>query len=402
VVSFPITVEISAAAIRANVRAIRRRLAVGTPVCAAVKAGAYGHSIEHVLPILTRAGIERVAVANLPEAIQVRKLGWTRPVLCLGSVLASDTEEDRVERARTLVEMGFHCTITTLEEARLLSAEAVRMHRPARVEVKIDTGMGRLGVRPEAAEELIAAVAALPAVSLDGVYTHFATADDDDLAFAHEQLDRFHALKNAIQKRGIRVGLYHAANSAAVFRLPETHLGMVRPGLAVYGCWGGPEAQRPPDLVPALRVVGRLTVVRGLPAGHPVGYGCTFHTSRPSIIGVVPIGYADGYRRALSNDTVMTLEPVRDQPRRFVPVVGRVSMDQTTVDLTDAGDVREGDPITIIDSDPTAPNSVEGTARKLRTIPYEITCLLGPRAPRVLVRSEMAEPQLEIRSGVVA
>jgi len=177
----------------------------------------------------------------------------------------------------------------------------------------------------------------------------------------------------------------HAANSAAIFRLPASHLDRVRPGLALYGYWAGPMHERPSDLRPAMRVVSRLIAVRRLPAGHGVGYGRTFVTRRPSTIGVVPIGYADGYRRLLGNDAVMTLDAVRDRPRRTVPVVGRISMDQTTVDLTDAGDVRIGDPIVVIDDDPAATNGVENLAGKLNTIPYEVTCLIGPRVPRVLV-----------------
>lgn len=381
----PITAEVAGDAIRANIRAIRRRLPAGTPVCAAVKANAYGHGIEQVLPVLAGVGVERVAVANLQEAIQVRELGWNRPVLCFGGVLAIGNERERLQKARTVLEMGFHCTLTTMEEARLLSAEAVRTGRTAHVEVKIDSGMGRSGVGPKEAEELIVTVAALPGVTLEGAYTHFATADECDLSFTRQQISNFRALQSALRARGVPVRTYHAANSAAIFRHPEAHLGIARPGLAVYGYWGGPDEERPVDLTPALRVVGRLMAVRRLPAGHAVGYGCTFRTWRESAIGLVPIGYADGYRRLLSNEAVMILEAARGQPRRTVPVVGRVSMDQTTVDVTDAGDVRVGDRIVIIDNDPAAPNSVETLARKLDTIPYEITCLLGQRVRRVLV-----------------
>jgi alanine racemase len=385
VLSFPITAEVRADAIRANICAIRRRLPSGMPICAAVKASAYGHGIEHVLPVLAGVGVERIAVANLPEALQARELGWNKPILCLGSVLAAESERERIERARAVLASGLNCTVTTQEEARLLSAEAIRSGHPAHVEVKVDTGMGRTGVRVGEAQELIASVAALPGIILEGVYTHFATADESDPAFTRTQIERFTALQNALRRKEVPVQTYHSANSAAVFRHPEAHLDMVRPGLAVYGYWGGPEGERPDDLVPAMRVVGRLMVVRRLPANHAVGYGCTFRTTRESLIGVVPLGYADGYRRSLSNQAVMTLEAVRGQPRRTVPVVGRISMDQTTVDLTDAGDVRAGDRIVIIDDDPAAPNSVEALAGKLGTIPYEITCLLGQRVRRVLI-----------------
>jgi len=384
VLDFPVIAEIQAEALRANVRAIRRRLPPGQPVCAAVKANAYGHGVELVLPILADEGVEQIAVANLPEAIQSRELGWNRPVLCLGALLAAETHCERTNRARAVLAMGFSCTLTTFAEAQMLSAEAVRAGQIARVQIKVDTGMGRSGVRIDNAEELISAIGDLPRTCIDGVYTHFATADEQETALAREQIGRFLDLRDRLRRRGVAVRAYHAANSAAVFRLPEAHLDLARPGLAVYGYWGGPDGERPADLVPAMRVVARLTAVRHLPPGHAVGYGCTYHTSRESVIGVVPIGYADGYRRTLSNAAMMTLMATRGQPRRNVPVIGRVSMDQTTVDLTDAGDVQVGDAIVIIDNDPAAVNSVEAMARRLDTIPYEITCLLGQRVRRIL------------------
>jgi len=188
-----------------------------------------------------------------------------------------------------------------------------------------------------------------------------------------------------LRERGIAVGAFHAANSAACFRLPEAvrNLDFVRPGICLYGYWDGPAGERPADLTPIMRVTSRIAAVRRLPAGHSVGYGRTFRTQRPSIIGVVPVGYADGYRRLLSNEAKMTLPAVRGEPARIVPVVGRISMDQTTVDLTDAGDVRVGDPVVIIDNDPAVPNSVESIARKLGTITYEVTCLIGRRVRRL-------------------
>jgi alanine racemase len=218
------------------------------------------------------------------------------------------------------------------------------------------------------------------------VYTHLATADEADLDFARRQLDTFLATRDRLARAGIAVGAFHVANSAAIFRLPDAHLDRVRPGLAMYGYWCGPAEQRPADLRPCMRVVSNLVAVRKLPAGHGVGYGRTFITPRASVIGLVPIGYADGYRRALSNRAAMTLEAVRGRGQVTVPVVGRVSMDQTTLDLTDAGDVRVGDPVIVIDDAPAAPNSVEALARSLDTIPYEVTCLIGERVARVGVR----------------
>jgi alanine racemase len=217
---------------------------------------------------------------------------------------------------------------------------------------------------------------------VEAVYTHFATSDEADLTYANQQLASF---RDAVG--GIDVLMRHAANTAAIFRLPESHFDMVRPGVGVYGYWPDPIVPPPVPLRPSLKLVGRLVAVKRVPEGQAVGYGCTFVTQRPSVLGLVPIGYEDGYLRSLSNRAVMTLRAGSDR-RAMVPVVGRVSMDQTVVDVTDVADVREGEPMVIIDDDPDAPNSVAALARLMNTIPYEVTCNLGRRVHRVAVDTD--------------
>lgn len=376
--------EISEAALRGNIQAIRGRVG-DVPLCPAVKADAYGHDVAIVLGVLRAENVEQVAVANLDEALRVRSLGWHGDVLVLGAPLAVEADRERRERCRAAVAADFHVTIASVDEARSLAAEAARLHRPARVQVKIDSGMGRMGIRCESALETIAEICRTQGVRVEGVYTHFATADEPDPGFAGEQLAAFGELRQRIRAAGLPVRRFHTANSAACFRVPEACRGfdLVRPGICLYGYWDGPSAERPPDLTPAMRVVSRIAAARPMPAGQTVGYGRTFTTARPSVIGVVPIGYADGYRRTLGNNAVMMLPAARGQGNRTVPVVGRISMDQTTVDLTDAGDVRPGDSVVVIDSIPVAANSVEAIARALGTITYEITCLIGRRVRRV-------------------
>jgi alanine racemase len=253
------------------------------------------------------------------------------------------------------------------------------------VEIQVDSGMGRTGLLLDEAEELVATIASHPQLIVEGVYTHFSTADEPDLAFARRQLTLFTGLVDRLKARALPIRGYHAANSAAIFRLPGAHFDRVRPGLAIYGYWGGPDNERPDSLIPSMRVVSRLACIRSMPKDHPIGYGRTFITGRPSRIGIVPLGYADGYRRLFSGDAWMTLPPTRGRDRTIVPVVGRVSMDLVTVDLTDAGDVREGDPVIIVDDHPESPNSVESLARRIDTIPYEITTLIGPRVRRIAI-----------------
>lgn len=381
----PATAYVSAAAIQGNVEAVRRRIPPGTPICVAVKANAYGHGLSQVLPALVRAGIERLAVANLDEAAELRALGWTGPILCLGPILASRSESERIENAAEAVAAHIAVTITSPEEARLLATAAKRQHRMGHVEIQVDTGMGRCGVRCDKAPDIIAQTALVPGILIDGVYMHFATADEDDLRFARSQLQEFKQLIARMRQANLAVGSFHAANSAAVFRLPESHLDLVRPGLCIYGYWGGPASERPPDLRPILRLVVRLTEIRRLPAGASVGYGCTWRAKRESVIGTVSLGYADGYRRVLGNRAIVTLETARKQPCEPIAVVGRVSMDQINLDLTDAGPVAVGDRVVIIDDDPSSFNSVESLATMTESIPYEITTLIGRRVRRVSV-----------------
>lgn len=374
--------RINLEAVRDNIETIRRRLSPGTPICAAVKADAYGHGVSSVLPALQAARVERLAVANLNEALQLRTFGWTRPIMCFEPILAVANLTERRDRAYESVAADISVTIASSMELNALAEAAGRLHRRARAEIKIDSGMGRMGLLPEQAEPLIAEAAAHRQVVIDGVYTHFATADEPRDDFTHTQLERFLSLCRRLREQKVAVHSIHAANSAAIFRMPATHLDRVRPGLAVYGYWAGPEEDRP-ELRPAMRVVARLTAIRRIPAGHTIGYGCTFKTRRDSVIGVVPCGYADGYARLHGNDALMILAEGKGRSHKTpVPVVGRISMDQLSVDLTDAGPVAVGDEIIIIDDDPQAPNCVEKIAARLNTIPYEITTLIGSRVQR--------------------
>jgi alanine racemase len=379
----PPTAWISTSAICRNVGALRGCLPAGTPLCVAVKADAYGHGLEQVLPALRQAGVERLAVASLEEACDLRARGWAKPLLSLGPVLAVNTDRQRAERAAEAVAGNIACTVTTTDEARILAQAARRQHRIARVEIQVDTGMGRCGALWDKALDLVSAVASIEAICIDGVYMHFATSDEADLSFARLQLDRFIALRRQIIDLRLPVRAFHAANSAAIFRLPDSHFDLARPGLSIYGYWGGPEKERPPDLRPAMRVTARLTEVRLLASGSTVGYGCTWTAKRDSLIGTVSLGYADGYRRLLGGRAVVTLPEAASRPSVTIPVVGRVSMDQINLDLTDVPNLGVGDEVVAIDDNPSLPNSIESLARLAGTIPYEITTLIGPRVKRL-------------------
>lgn len=377
--------EIHHAALRHNLRLVRDAIGPDLRICPVIKANAYGHGVEHMLPVLRTERIRDVAVATIEEAIELRDLKWAGTVLIFGRpVLAASPHESKA-LAEEAVRRDLTCTIVDRAEAATLAAAARRVNRPATVHVKVDSGMGRAGLTPPHAVALLDALRSEPSVRVTGVYTHFAASEDPDLAFAETQLAAF---RDAIVSPGAAMAgdrpTRHAANTAAIFRLPASHFDMVRPGVGFYGYWPDPNLPSPVPLRPCLRLVAPLKAIRRVPKGRPVGYNCTFVTPRDSVLGLVPIGYADGYLRSLSNRAVMTLITAAGR-RVAVPVVGRVSMDQTVVDLTDAGEVREADRVVVIDDDPDAPNSVSALARLMNTIPYEVTCGLGRRVRRVAV-----------------
>ncbi len=363
--------DISVGAIQHNIGLIRNLLAEGVGLCPVVKADAYGHGIGAVLGVLGSAA-DMLAVATGNEAMTLRELGWRRPVLVFATAAAN--ADDIAE----LVVHDITLTVTNPDESALLTAAAGKARRPAEVHVKIDTGMTRSGVPASQAGQLITAIKESEQVKLTGIYTHFACADEADKSSAAEQFRRF---MEVVDECGGRSGLIlHAANSAATIDLPETHLDMVRTGLALYGCQPSDNMKNVLPLKPALRLIGPIMQIKDVSAGQATGYGATYTFAKDARIALVPIGYADGYPRCLSNIASMRLGGID------CPVRGRVSMDQTVIEITGVPDAAVGDEVEIISADPAAPNSAENLARQAGTIPYEILARLGgARIKRVVV-----------------
>jgi alanine racemase len=276
-------------------------------------------------------------------------------------------------------------TVVSPDEVAVLAEAAQRVGGIAEVHVKVDSGMGRSGMPAESAPSLVQLIRGQKRIRLTGLYTHFATADAADKTYARGQIKRFLAAADACGRNGSAVsspsnGLtLHMANSAGLIDLPQSHLDMVRPGLSIYGYQPSNEMHNKLPLQPALRLWGRLMQVKELPPGAGCGYGLTYTLDRPGRLGLVPVGYADGYFRCLSNKATMRIRG------KDVPVRGRVSMDQTIIDLGEVPEAQTGDVVEIISNDPAAPHSVENLARLAGTIPYEITVRLGKRVKRVLV-----------------
>ncbi|MCD6365181.1 MAG: alanine racemase [Planctomycetes bacterium] len=365
--------EISASAVRSNLRSLRSLLAGGVKLCPVVKANCYGHGIDLLLETIARNS-DFLAVATAQEALHLRQVGYRGELLMFFSPWVGD-ESDSV--LAELLHCGITLTIVRGQEIDAVARVARAAGATASVHLMVDTGMARSGAPAHLAPALAQQIRGQSNLKLTGMYTHFACADEADESSVSAQLDSF---TRVVDASGGRKGLLlHAANSSATVSLPRTHLDMVRPGIAVYGHLGSDAPAPHLSLRPALRLTGRLMQVKDVPAGSSCGYGLTYTFERPSRVGLVPIGYADGYPKALSNIATMRIAG------RDAPVRGRVSMDQTIIDLTGIEGVAVGDEVEIISADTDAPHSVENLARAAGMIPYEILCGLGERIHRRLV-----------------
>jgi len=374
-----VTAEILAEHLIHNVKALRSCCAAGASLCAPLKANAYGHGLEVVAPVLQRAGVDCAAVANLDEAIALRGAGWARPVLVLGAVLSHQRESERRDRLAAVLDHDLTLTLTDESGLPETKAAADAAGRTVAVHVKLDTGMGRLGACPQVAMRTVHALREYPSVRLTGVYSHFGSADLADRELADHQLATFREFLDLAAPTLPAGVTRHLANTAATIERADAHFDMVRPGIGLYGYVPAERMAARLDLWPCMRVTSRVTLVKELPPDHCVGYACTFKTKRPTRLGLVPIGYHDGYLRALSNRAVV------GTTTGDAPVIGRVSMDHLAIDLTDLPAINAGDPVILVDERPDRPNSVPSLARMLGTIPYEVTCLIGPRVRRTVI-----------------
>jgi alanine racemase len=343
-------VEVDLDALRHNVAAIRQRIGK-SKLMAVVKADAYGHGLAQVAGALMQCGVDTFAVANLTEALVIRQVGgpgW--PILLFGSALPFEIEK--------MVEQNITPTISTLDEARAFSA----IGKPVSVHIEIDTGMGRVGFWHTEAGKAIEQIAALPHLSIAALYTHFPSADEN-LAETRRELDLF------LQVPG--PGLRHAANSAAVLTLPESHLDIVRPGLALYGI--------APGLQPVLSFKARVAFVKTVEAGRTISYGQTFVAPRPMKVATIAAGYADGFARHLSNGAQVLIGG------RRCPVIGRVTMDQIMVDVTRLDRVACGDEVVFIGQQDGGQITATEVATWAGTIPWEVLCGITKtaRVPRL-------------------
>jgi alanine racemase len=365
-----ITVEIDLNAAASNMRTVKKAVG-GLPVIAVVKAEAYGHGAVELSRVFERAGASALAVALVSEAREIREAGVEIPLLVLF---------DRTE-VPAYFDLGLTPVIHDPETAEEFSREATRRNRGIDVHLKVDTGMGRMGLLEE---KEIARIAELPNVNVSGLLSHFSEADLTDIEYTQKQLGRFNEIRESLSERGLRP-LCHIANSAAVISYVEAHLDAVRPGLILYGCTPFEDDRGGIALEPVMKAGARILALRRLKAGTSISYGRTFVTKRETLAAVLAVGYADGYPRSLSNRSHVLING------RRAPVLGRVCMDLVVADATEAartGEVKEQDDAVLLGAAGEENITAWEIARNASTIPYEVLLWLGMNSRRVYTGPE--------------
>ncbi|HBG27811.1 MAG: alanine racemase [Planctomycetes bacterium GWF2_41_51] len=377
-----IIAQINLSAIRYNCREIRKRIPSGCKICVAVKCNAYGHGMDVVMPAFKDFGIDMVAVATISEAMHLKQIGWKKAILLLGSEFSMYHGKLKTEIAQWLIENDIRIMLMTANDMKSLVGVAKSLQKQAKVHLKFDSGMSRMGLDKSKLLTIAIKANKQPNICIEGLCTHLATADESDNIYCKHQIKQFKNLYEELNCHNIKISLIHIANSAAIMNGVNCHYNLVRPGLAIYG-YNPNKEQTLSILKPCMRIISFLTVVKKIKKGDYIGYGCTRQANKEMIIGIVPIGYGDGYDRRLSNQGIMTIDGIN------APVLGLISMDQTIIDLSNVenhkGAVCPGRKVVIIDNDPSAPNSVESIARQMNTIAYEVVTRLGNRIIRTAV-----------------
>ncbi len=365
-------VEIDLDALASNMRAIRRITDPNAMVMAVVKADAYGHGAKECAKILLRNGADRLAVATLGEAMELRREFKDVPIMILGSFMDDEAED--------IINNDIIPSVYTFDSAKFLSDTAVRLNKPVKVHIKLDTGMSRIGFvvtdgdNSETVND-IERMARLPMLETEGIFSHFATADESDESYTRLQFDRFMGICRALDERGVNIAVRHICNSAGIMMYPEYHLDMVRPGIILYGMYPSDEVDRSKlDLKYVMSLKAVIAYVKKIEPKRGVSYGKEYIADGEELIATVPIGYADGYSRLLANKAEIAVGG-----KKF-PVVGRICMDQCMINVTSGNNISRGDEALIFGNGAV---TVDDMADWMNTINYEITCMVSRRIPRI-------------------
>lgn len=370
----PVWAEVNLDNIINNIREIKKNIN-GEEIIAVVKANAYGHGAIDIAPILVENGADRLAVAMLSEALELREAGIKVPILILGYT--------DVTFAEMLINNDIEQTVYSLDYAKELSKKAEALGKIAKIHIAVDTGMGRIGFLPskKSVEEVVE-ISKLHNLNITGVFTHFSNADEEDKSYAHNQINKFNLFIKDLEEREINLGIKHISNSASIIDIEDAHYNAIRPGIILYGYYPSEYINKEKlKLMPALSLKCQVIHVKELKKGEYIGYGRTFRTERDSVIATLPIGYADGYIRGLYKKANVIVNG------KLAPVVGRICMDQCMVDITDVGPVKVGDEVILLGEDNGLKNNADDMAKLLDTINYEILCMIGRRVPRVYIKN---------------
>jgi alanine racemase len=370
----PTRVEIDCDALRFNLAQVRRTVGTGCEILAVVKADAYGHGAAGVAPVLAAAGADQFGVALVGEGMALRRYGVRQPVVVLGGVFAGEEA--------AVIEHDLQPALYDLDTARRLDAAA--RHADCRIacHLKVDTGMGRLGFRPEALTDVLTALQQLPGLELRGLATHLALADEPAQPFTAQQFHRFQQVVAQVRAAGFAPRYTHIANSAAVYSCELAGCNLVRPGISLYGGLTGTPFEQTVPQRPVMRFISQVAQLKEVPPGEGVSYAHRFVTSRPSLLAAVPVGYADGYNRLLTSCGEVLIRG------RRAPVAGTVCMDWILIDVTAIPGVAVGDQVTLLGRDGDECISAAEWADKIGTITYEVFCNISKRVPRIFVRGE--------------
>lgn len=372
---YRVIAEINLDAIAYNINQIQKNILKDTEIMAVVKADAYGHGAIEVTRILIENQVQRLAVAILDEGKQLRKEGFEVPILILGYT--------PIEQAKEIVLYDLIQTVFTYEMAKAISDAAMRQNKQAKIHIKIDTGMGRVGFKiNEESFKLIKEISKLPNINIEGIFTHFSSADEEDISFTELQFNRFNTFTDQIQKEGINIPIKHCSNSAAFMDHQKLHMDLIRPGIILYGLYPSEEVDKEMiHIKPAMSLKSQVVFVKEVDENVPISYGRKYITSRKTKIATIPVGYADGYSRRLSSVGRVLINGM------YAPIIGNICMDQFMVDITDIPEVKIGSEVVLIGKQGHHSITTEEIARKIGTINYEIVCMVGKRIPRVYIEN---------------
>lgn len=366
----PVWAEVDLKAIENNIKEIKR-VAKDKEIIAVVKADAYGHGALDVVPVLLKNGADRLAVAVITEAIELREAGINVPILILGYTPISFADD--------IINYDIEQTVFDLNYAKELSKAALRLGKKAKIHISLDTGMGRIGFIPnEESINAIEEISKLDGIEITGMFTHFSTADEADKNYTREQFEKYKWTVDQLEKRDINVGIKHVANSATIIDLEEYYYDAIRPGIILYGYYPSNEVNKEKIKIrPALTLKSHVIHLKEVKEGTYISYGRKYVTKGIEKIATLPIGYADGYTRLLSGKVKVIIN------NKLVPIVGRICMDQCMVNVSELDSVKVGDEVILLGETENCKYNADDIAKEIDTISYEILCMIGKRVPRV-------------------